>query len=253
MPRSPSQLTIASFLKKPPDISPQTGRGRRRGVKRMLSTSPNSINLVPSKKSHEQSLETTNDSAQSQLANLGTPSLPPTPSPQKPNGKGKSASPTPPLLPYQLRLSPKSPGIKKQAKSKAKNASMKSSSLTRSSMDLNPFELQPGEEFSDVDPTSDEAAELLKETAADAAPSSPSAQGSAQTFSSPTAAVSAAIEAKIAEGPDADVFETMYSAIDFNKNNDVVASLTPPWSPPWPPFSAKNPNLFFPRVFPPTL
>ena len=115
-------------------------------------------------------------------------------------------------------------------------------------MDFNPFELLLGEEFSDVDPTSDEAAELLGETAADAATSSPPAHGSAQILASPTAAVAAAIEAKIAEAPD--VFQTMYSSIDFNKNNDVVASLTPTLVPFPAPLLCKKPQPLFPQGLP---
>ena len=49
MPRSP-QLTMASFLKKPPDISPQHRKGK--GNKRKLSSSPNSINAASAKKSN---------------------------------------------------------------------------------------------------------------------------------------------------------------------------------------------------------
>ena len=72
MPRSPGNLTVASFLKKAPDI-PSQSHGKRRGKKRMLSTSPNSANLVSSKKLNDQSSDPANDSALSQPDNLGPP------------------------------------------------------------------------------------------------------------------------------------------------------------------------------------
>ena len=239
MPRSPCQLTIASFLKKAPNILPQDGKGKRRGKKRTLSVSPTSANLIPSKKLNDLSPATV---PQSQPAGTGSPS-----SPHEPRGNGKKTSTPPTLLPYQLRSSPNNPGTKRQTKSRAKYAAMKISP-SRSSMDLNPFEMSQGDDFSDAElPTPEEAEEMLKETDLNASPSAPK---ETTLLDSPTAAVKSAIEAEISENLEPS-YDTMYSEIICNKDNDKIVPPTPTLVP----FVAprKLPQPLFPEGLPPHL
>ena len=89
MPRSPCQLTMASFLKKAPDISPLYRKGK--GNKRKLSTSPNSLNAASSKKPNG----VASPNASPPVSDF--PPLPEAPSPLVVKGIEKSSlSPPPP-------------------------------------------------------------------------------------------------------------------------------------------------------------
>ena len=250
MPRSPCQLTIASFLKKPPDISSQNGLGKRRGNKRPLSLSPNSANLASSKKLNDQSFESANDSAPSQLDNLGPPLLPSPPPPRKSIGKGEFVTP-PPLLPYQLRPSSKSPGIKKSKLKSSTNALSLTSrmddallEMDQSDMAVGPVEVPTGEE-ADALLRDDPPVDNLANSPTSAAKAAIEAKISEELYSeishdsqtdtlenSPTSAVKAAIEAKITEEMSSEIshFETtskLNAVLDPNKKTLKTPTPTP--------------------------
>ena len=178
---------------------------------------------------------------------IRSPPLPNPLSPQVPRVKGNS---TPPLhfLPYQLRSSPNTLGTKKPTKSNAKYSSMKSLSLSDSSMDNSLLEMEQGEEnLSMISPTAEEAEELLKVTAdEDLSPSTPGSETHAPD--SPTAAVQAAIEAKMAENLDSLAFDIFPSVNVLNKDNSVASfpSLVPFTAPP----PRKQPQPLFPEGLP---
>ena len=239
MPRSP-QLTMASFLKKPPDISPQHRKGK--GSKRKLSSSPNSINAASAKKSNVTA-----------LPNVALPTLdsdfPPLPKALSPPiAKGiEKSSLSPPPLSYQLRPSlKKSPSNKKQIKAKTRNAIMNSSSL--SSMDESLLEMdQEDAPILDSFPTSDEADALLRD---DAPGKPPSTRSDGSAPSSPTAAVKSAIEAQIAE--NLNTLSTFnFDHVDSNKENVVVSAPAPTLTPfTAPPPLLKKPQPLFPEGLP---
>ena len=232
MPRSPCQLTMASFLKKAPDISPLYRKGK--GNKRKLSTSPNSLNVASSKKPN--GVASTN--ASPPVSDF--PPLPEALSPLIVKGIEKSSL-SPPFLPYQLRSSPKFLGNKKQVKANP-NAIMNSPSL--SSMDDNLLEMdQEDVPILDSFPTSDEADALLRE---DAPCKPPSISSDESAPSSPTAAVTSAIEAQIAENLST---LSTFNIVHDNSNKDNVAVSAP--APTLTPFSAPPPLLKKPQpLFP---
>ena len=163
MPKSPGSLTPASFLKKPPDPTPFK---KKRGNKRKLSTSPT-------------------------LPPVSKPRISTTP-PDKTGSNSPTAPVISPLLPYQLR--PK----KSSSISKSIKFSLSSSLLSHSMDNI----LESGHDDIVMElPSADEVDALLhedstesKEDDADAGSFSPLSNAD-----SPTAAVKAAIEAKMNE------------------------------------------------------
>ena len=118
----------------------------------------------------------------------------------------------------------------------------------RLSMDNALLEMEHGEEnFDMISPTAEEAEELLKVTAdEDLSPSTPGSE--TQAPDSPTAAVQAAIEAKMAENLDSLAFDIFPSVNVLNKDNSVASfpSLVPFTAPP----PRKQPQPLFPEGLP---
>ena len=222
MPKSPGSLTPASFLKKPPD---PTSLKKNRGNKRKLSTSPT-------------------------LPPVSKPRISTTP-PDKTGSNSPTSPAISPLLPYQLRPK-KSSSISKSIKFSL------SSSLLSHSMD-NILESGHDDIMMEL-PSADEVDALLhedstesKEDDADAGSFSPLSNAD-----SPTAAVKAAIEAKMNENLIT-LDTSSKAAIDANKNdskNDSnqavpLPSLPPPLSKPRPLFPSPDPS--FQMASPPLL
>ena len=221
MPKSPRQLTVASFLKGNPLDHPPSGK---KGKKRKLSLSPNATTVGPTKKTNESTSPVSKpDNAHVSLLPMATS---PSGSSHTP-GLPQKPTPSPPLLPYQLRTS-------RNKTNKNKNLS-KSSTFSRMDSDL--LELACGEEYVEP-PTADEAEAMLMEETETA---STSDQHSVP--SSPTAAVKAAIEAKIVENIDTLFVNNVH--VDCNKKPVPSPSLAPFLAPP------KKPQPLFPEGFPP--
>ena len=170
MPRSPKQLTVASFLRKPPDPSHTFGSSGNKGKKRKLSISPIAPSIKPGKKPSQQSSPincvTSFDNDFPQL------------------------EPTNPLLPYQLRPGKKSPPKSIILHSPSSNYRMDSAILE-----------QGLDEVAMETPSAEEVDALLQEDPPTTVEDEPDV-GSFSPLSdpnSPTAAVKAAIEAKMNE------------------------------------------------------
>ena len=205
MPKSPLKLTIASFLKSPLATSPSRGK---KGKKRKLSISP--------------SLPIGTDSKKVSLKPKHAESQPPS-SPLGPTVLDSPSQVTPALLPYQLRPKKSTP---------RNNSKLSPSALSCYRMDASL--LEPTADEVDIDPqTLEEMEDLLRED-----PPIVQTTGSAQTeANSPTAAVKAAIEAKIAE--------EMSSEIQlFDANTKIDANKK--YSTPLPP----GPRPLFPNGLP---
>ena len=213
MPKSPGSLTPASFLKKPPDPTPFK---KKRGNKRKLSTSPT-------------------------LPPVSKPRISTTP-PDKTGSNSPTSPVISPLLPYQLR--PK----KSSSISKSTKFSLSSSLLSHSMDNI----LESGHDDIVMElPSADEVDALLhedstesKEDDADAGSFSPLSNAD-----SPTAAVKAAIEAKMNE--NLITLDTSSKAvIDANKNdskNDSNQAVPLPSLPP----PLPKPRPLFPNGIPP--
>ena len=225
MPRSPSNLTVASFLKKPPD-PPINKRGK--GKKRKLSFSPTAINDT-SKKPNENPSPLT-----SPQLSLGTPT-PSQPLTSPDPGSKETPPKTSPPLPYQLRSSQK----RSNKKYSIMFSSPSSSSRMDNSLDLTNGEVIPIDEL----PTSDEADALLRED------SEPGHQTTDELVpDSPTAAVKSAIEAQISENLDS-LSNNMLSVLVPNK--DIIVDSTLPPAPSLPAlFHPKKPQPLFPNGLP---
>ena len=213
MPKSPS-LTLGSFLlqKKPPDPSPPK---TKKGKKRQLSISPNSSLLAPSKK--------LSDSQHYTMLNLDqTP--PPHPF--------DALSPTEfPPLPHQPYSSDPTESSLNSAKITAITVFLPSLSRMDSESEL----LETGNVEINLDslPTMDEVEELLRDDGASGSPS--------PSLSSPTAAVKAAIDAKLAEEMHSEI-SLFDSTINANVNAKTNANPLPP---------APKPVPLFPNGLPP--
>ena len=234
MPRSPTQPTVASFLKPNPGISPPGKKGK--GKKRKLSSSPNSNNVFSSKK--------LNDAASPKVA-LSTFDSDFPPLPQTPPLPDASVMATPALSPSphppQQPCLPENPLSNKNLYNpKDLNSTTISHSL--SSMDDSLLEMdQEDAPILDSFPTSDEADDLLRDDAPGNLPPSESVDSPP---SSPTAAVKFAIEAQIAEN----LVTLSSKPICVESNKDAINDSTPlPLF--WPPLLLKNPSHFFLRVF----
>ena len=239
MPRSPTQPTVASFLKPNPGISPPGKKGK--GKKRKLSSSPNSNNVFSSKK--------LNDAASPKVA-LSTFDSDFPPLPQTPPLPDASVMATPALSPSphppQQPCLPENPLSNKNLYNpKDLNSTTISHSL--SSMDDSLLEMdQEDAPILDSFPTSDEADDLLRDDAPGNLPPSESVDSPP---SSPTAAVKFAIEAQIAE--NLVILSSKPICVESNKDaiNDSTPSptLTPFLAPP----SLKKPLPLFPEGLPP--
>ena len=237
MPRSPSTLTVASFLKKPPDKLMKIGKVK----KRKLSLSPsNTNNDASSKKSNF------NESPQALLPSPVPCPLERSPlsSPlttESPVGKAKVGPHSPPLHPYQLRDSLK----KSNKKFLTAFTSLSSSSPSR----MDDILLETGEldACTEALPTSEEADELLRD---DPQFSTSSTRQDNSAPSSPTAAVKSAIEAQIAENL-VQINSYKMCSIDSNKEATIPTPL--PSLPPLvaPPPSLKKTQPLFPEGLPP--
>ena len=225
MPRSPSNLTLASFLKKPPDPSPPRKTGK--GKKRKLSLSPTTIAYTP-KKPNKCPTPLTSPQLSS-----GSPT---TPNSLLSPVRGSKVNPakTSPSLPYQLRSS--------QKRSNKKYSITSLSSSFSSRMDNNLLDLINGEEVPiDENPTSEEVDALFRD---DDFPDSDKPMLEGADPDSPTAAVKSAIEAQIAENLDT-LSINMHSVLVANKDNDAVVYSAPP-----PPAPLKKPQPLFPNGLP---
>ena len=213
MPKSPS-LTLGSFLlqKKPPDPSPPK---TKKGKKRQLSISPNSSLLAPSKK--------LSDSQHYTMLNLDqTP--PPHPF--------DALSPTEfPPLPHQPYSSDPTESSLNSAKITAITVFLPSLSRMDSESEL----LETGNVEINLDslPTMDEVEELLRDDGLSGPPS--------PSDSSPTAAVKAAIDAKLAEEMQSEI-SLFDSTTNTNANAKTNANPLPP---------APKPVPLFPNGLPP--
>ena len=229
MPRSPpGNLTVASFLKTnlATPSTPSQG-GKKTGKKRKHSISP-FANAYSLKK-----LNGTSSPEFPALPSKETPlplvTLPAIPLDTKLPTQGSNPAKLPPSpLPYQLRPS-------------SKKANKKFSLSPSSRMDQFEMEHEDGlleGEF----PTSDEADALLRDDEPD--------QERDALLDSPTAAVKSALEAEISENLEPS-YETMYSEIICNKDNDKIVPPTPTLVP----FVAprKLPQPLFPEGLPPHL